>query len=62
MIYHFLEMPELKRVTAAHSALQAKKRKRNEREDPVKGQKEQERNAAARRRLRVDNPERREQE
>ena len=55
-------MPKFKRATAAHSALQAKKRKRNQREDPVKRQQEQERSAAARRRLRVDNPEIREQE
>ena len=34
--YHFMKMPKLKRASAAHSASQAKKKKRNEREDPVK--------------------------
>ena len=55
-------MPKQKRVSSAHLARQAKKRKRNQREDPVKRQREQERNAAARRQLRINNPERRQEE
>ena len=55
-------MPKLKCATAAHRANQAKKRKRNQRQDPVRHQEEQECNTAARRLLRVTNPERREQE
>ena len=52
-------MPKQKRVSSAHLARQAKKRKRSQREDPVKRQREQERNAAARRQLRINNPVRR---
>ena len=55
-------MPKFKCGTAAHGALQATRRKRNQREDPAKHQKKQECNAAARLRVCVDNPERREQE
>ena len=53
-------MPKFKRSTAAHCARQAKKRKRSQREDPVRRQEEQERNAVARQHR--DNPETREQE
>ena len=62
MIYHILKMPRFKRATAAHRANQAKKRKRNQREDPVRRQEEQECNTATRQLLHEDNPERREQE
>ena len=55
-------MPKFKCSTAAHCARQAKKRKRSQREDPVRRHEEQDRNAAVRQRLRVDNPETREQE
>ena len=55
-------MPKFKRATAAHCALKAKKRKRKQREDPTKHQREQECNTAARRQLRLDNSEKREQE
>ena len=57
-----LKMPKFKRSTVAHCARQAKKRKRSQREDPVRRQEEQERNAVTRQRFRVDNPETREQE
>ena len=51
-------MPKQKRrASSAHLARQAKKRKRSQREDPVKRLREQERNAAARRQLRLDNSE-----
>ena len=57
------KMPkQRKRVSSAHLARQAKKRKRSQREDPVYRQREQERNAAARRQLRVNDPERRQEE
>ena len=39
-------MPKRKHASSAHLACQAKKRKRNQREDPVKRQQEQEQNAA----------------
>ena len=55
-------MPKQKRVFSAHCARQAKKRKRNQREDPLKRQKEQEHNTAARRQLRLDCLERRQEE
>ena len=55
-------MPRFKCATAAHCANQAKKRKRNQREDPIRWQEEQECNTAIRRLLHEDNPERREQE
>ena len=55
-------MPRFKCATVAHCANQAKKRKRNQREDPIRWQEEQECNTAIRRLLREDNPERREQE
>ena len=55
-------MPKFKHATAAHCALQAKKRKRKQREDPTKRQREQEHNTAARQQLRADNPDIREQE
>ena len=55
-------MSKFKHTTAAYSANQAKKRKRNQRQDPVRRQEEQECNAAARRQIHVDNPERREHE
>ena len=48
-------MPKQKRVCSAHLARQAKKRKRSQREDPVKRQLEQERNAAAHR-VACENP------
>ena len=57
-----LKMPKFKRATAAHCARQAKKTKRSQREDPVRHHEEQGCNAAARRQLCVDNPERREQD
>ena len=76
VIYQIQTMPKQKRVSLAHLARQAKKRKRSQREDPVKRQREQERNgedpvkrqreqernAAARRQLRINNPERRQEE
>ena len=55
-------MRKQKRASSAHLARQAKKRKRTQREDPVKRQREQERNAAARRQLHINNPERRQEE
>ena len=55
-------MPKFKHATAAHSANQVKKRKRNQRQDLVRCQEEQERNVTARQQIRVDNPERREHE
>ena len=48
-------MPKQKRVSLAHLARQAKKRKRTQREDPIKRQREQEGNAAAQRQLRINN-------
>ena len=47
VIYRFSKMPKFKRATAAHCALQAKKRKRKQREDPTKHRREQEHNIAA---------------
>ena len=57
-----LKMPKFKCSTAAHCACQAKKRKRSQREDPVRRQDEQECNTAAGQQLCVDNRETREQE
>ena len=59
MIYHFLEIPKFKHATAAYHA---KKRKRNQRENPVWRQEEEECSTVTRQLLCVDNPERREQE
>ena len=55
-------MPKLIQRSSAHCSLQAKKRKRAQREDPVKHQREQESNTATRQQLHVDNPERRQEE
>ena len=58
VIYQIQTMPKQKRVSSAHLARQAKKRKRSQREDPIKRHREQERNTAARRQLHINNPER----
>ena len=58
VIYQIQTMLKQKRVSSAHLARQAKKRKRSQREDPVKRQREQEGNTAARRQLRINNPKR----
>ena len=55
-------LPKQKRVSSAHLAHQSKKWKRRQREDPVKRQQEQERNAVTQRQLCVNNPERRQEE
>ena len=60
--YRFLKMPKFKHTTATYCACQPKKRKKSQREDPVRHQEEMSCNAAARQQLCVDNPERREQE
>ena len=54
VIYQIQTMPKQKRLSSAHLARQAKKRKRSQREDPVKRQREQEQNAAAHRLARED--------
>ena len=61
VIYQIQTMPKQKRISSAHLACQAKKRKRSQREDPVKRQREQERNSAAHRVTR-ENPVRRMEE
>ena len=52
----FVKIPKFKHSIAAHCVRQATKRKGSQREDPVRHQEEQERNAVARQQV-WDNPE-----
>ena len=47
-------MPKLKRLSASHRLSRAKRRKQNQREDPDKRLREQQRNTVARQETRLD--------